>query len=97
MKLLTKANLKALPALGSTDGQGMEAIAQVKYFTPFGQWTWYATEFNPEDGIFFGLVIGFERELGEFALAELEGATGPGGIPLVERDRHFSPTKLSEL
>jgi len=75
----------------------MEAIAHVKFFTPWAGWTWYATEFSPEDGIFFGLVIGFERELGEFALAELESATGPGGVPLVERDRYFSPTKLSQL
>ena len=35
MKLLTKENLKNLPALGSTDGMGEEAIVQVLH--PLGQ------------------------------------------------------------
>ena len=53
MKLLTQANLKALPAQVSTIGQGMDAIAQVKFFTPDSNWTWYATEFDGKD-TFFG-------------------------------------------
>jgi len=34
MKLLTKANRKALPPLYSQDGKGGKAIVHVKYFTP---------------------------------------------------------------
>ena len=95
MKLLTKANLKALPAIGSTDGQGSDAIAQVKFFHPASSWTWYATEFNPETGEFFGLIEGFEKELGYFHLSELESVMVRG--LRVERDMYFTPTALKDL
>ena len=96
MKLLTQANLKALPAQGSTIGQGMDAIAQVKFFTPWTNWTWYAVEYNPEGKLFYGLVDGFEKEVGYWGLEELEEARGPFGMK-IERDRHFTPTPLSQL
>ncbi len=96
MKLLTKQNLKDLPALGSQDGLGKEAVAQVKFFTPDSNWTWYATEFEPETGTFFGLVQGDEDELGYFNLHELESVRGRLNLP-VERDRYFTPTKLNEI
>lgn len=96
MKLLTKELLKKLPALYSQDGKGDEAVAYAKFFTPDSNWTWYATEFDPETGTFFGLVDGAEKELGYFTLAQLESVRGGFGLP-VERDRYFSPTKLSEL
>ena len=96
MKLLTKANLKALPAQGSTIGQGMDAIAQVKFFTPDSFWTWYAVEYNPECKLFYGLVDGFEKEVGYWGLEELETAKGPLGLK-IERDLYFNPTPLREL
>ena len=96
MKLLTKANLKALPAQGSTLGQGMDAIAQVKFFTPDSFWTWYAVEYNPECKLFYGLVDGFEKEVGYWGLEELETAKGQLGLK-IERDLYFNPTPLREL
>jgi len=94
MMLLTKENRKQLPAMYSQDGKGDEAIAYVKFFTPDAQWTWYATEFDGED-TFFGLVDGFEKELGYFSLSELKSVRGPMGLP-IERDRHFIPCNLAE-
>ena len=70
-----------------------KAIA--KFFTPDSNWTWYATEFDGKD-TFFGLVDGFEKELGYFSLAELESVKGPFGLG-IERDLWFEPTPLSEL
>jgi len=96
MKLLTQANLKALPAQGSTIGQGKDAIAQVKFFTPWTNWTWYAVEYNPECKLFFGLVDGFEKEVGYWGLEELEDFKGPFGMK-IERDLHFQPTALNAL
>lgn len=96
MKLLTKDNLKQLPPLYSQDGKGMEAIAQVKFFTPDGNWTWYATEYDPETRTFFGLVDGLEKELGYFTLNDIETIRGKLGLP-VERDRWFTPTPLKDL
>ncbi|MGO8672414.1 MAG: DUF2958 domain-containing protein [Capsulimonadaceae bacterium] len=40
----------------------------VTFFTPDSNWTWYATEYDPEERVFFGLVVGFEAELGYFSL-----------------------------
>lgn len=95
MRLLTKAIIKRLPALGATDDQGLQALAQVKFFTPDSSWTWYATEFDGED-VFFGLVIGHFKEYGTFSLSDLQSIRGALGLP-VERDRHFRPTPLAEL
>jgi hypothetical protein len=49
-----------------------DPIAQLKFFIPDGSWTWYLLEFDPEQRLAFGLVIGHERELGYFSLQELE-------------------------
>jgi hypothetical protein len=95
MMLLTKENLKRLPSLGTTEEQGDNALVQVKFFTPDAQWTWYATEYDPEEGIFFGLVDGHEMELGYFSLAELQSIRGSFGLK-VERDRGFVPSSLAK-
>ena len=95
MKLLTKEVLRKLPKLYSQESKGLEAIAVVKFFTPDSSWTWYATEFDGKD-TFFGLVDGFEKELGYFSLSELQSVRGKLGLP-IERDMYFHPTKLKEL
>lgn len=94
MKMMTKALRKELPKLYSQDGLGMEAVAIVKYFHPFSSWTWYATEFDG-DNTFFGLVDGFDKELGYFNLSDFEN-TKLRGLPF-ERDLYFKPTKLEDL
>lgn len=96
VKLLTKADEKALPPIYGQDGKGFDAIAYVKFFTPDSNWTWYATEYDPIDRKFFGLVQGQEEELGYFSLRAIKSARGPMGLP-IERDRHFKPTPLREL
>lgn len=98
MKLLTKAILAALPPLYANEklADSDDAIAHVKFFTPWAGWTWYATEFDPKTGRFFGLVDGFEKELGYFMLSELEEIRGPGGLT-IERDLYFNPTRIGEL
>ena len=72
MQLLTKEIIKKLPALRETEGQGKEAVAHVKFFTPDSNWTWYGVEYDAEQRMFFGLVDGFEKEIGYFGLDELE-------------------------
>ena len=55
MKFLTAKNLADLPLLGALDGKPAEEVpVAVKFFTPDSNWTWYATEYDPEDHIFFG-------------------------------------------
>ncbi len=94
-ELLDQEAREKLPGLYSNEEKGMEALAQVKFFTPDSNWTWYASEFDGED-TFFGLVSGMEVELGYFSLKELEEARGPLGLP-VERDLFFEPKTLIEL
>jgi hypothetical protein len=101
-----------MPALYSQEHEH-EPLVVVKYFDPVGSWTWYATEGSPvdEDGymdtnkpkvdyLFFGLVVGFEAELGYFSLNELrtakEGLRGIRALP-IERDVHFRPQRLLEV
>ncbi|MCA9875302.1 MAG: DUF2958 domain-containing protein [Anaerolineales bacterium] len=95
MELLTPEIREALPLLYANEEQGLAAQALVKFFTPDSNWTWYASEFDGED-IFFGLVIGFEAELGYFSLQELQSVRGPLGLP-IERDLHYKPRSLAEL
>ena len=95
MKLLTKSDLKNLPPYGSQDGKGDQTVAYVKFFSPYSNWTWYATEQDLENGCLFGLVVGFETELGSFSIADL--STKKNGLPLVERDRYFAPMTIGEI
>jgi hypothetical protein len=93
--LLDIVSREKLPALYSGEEKGLDAVALVKFFTPDSSWTWFASEFDGED-IFFGLVVGFETELGYFSLKELQSVHGPLGLP-IERDLFFTPTTLREL
>ena len=93
MKLLPNEIREILPPLYAQDGKGGKEIAYVKFF--IGSWTWHATEFDGED-TFFGLVEGFEKELGYFSLSEMENTKGPMGLP-IERDLHFKPKMLEEI
>src|SRR6266513_1908850 len=83
-----------LPPLYSQEHEE-DPLVMCKFFTPDSNWTFYTLEFDGED-LLFGWVVGFEKELGYFRLSELAEARGPFGLP-IERDLHFSPTKLSEV
>ena len=94
MELLPAEIRAQLPALYAQE-KCSDAIVYVKFFIPSGNWTWYVTEFDGED-TFFGLVQGFEEELGYFSLSELQEYRGALGIG-IERDLDFKPTPLSQL
>ena len=94
-ELLDRETREKLPKLYTNEELGLDAKALAKFFTPDSNWTWYASEFDGED-IFFGLVSGFEVELGYFSLKELQEARGPLGLP-IERDLHYEAKTLGEL
>lgn len=102
MMLLTKENIKKLPALYSQQLKD-DPVAIIKFFDPTGSWSWYVVEGEMKengDYLFFGLVKGFETEMGYFTLNELKncknGLTGMRALP-IERDRWFEPTPISQL
>ena len=87
MILMTKAIEKKIPNLYGQSG--MDARVYLKLFTPDSNWTWYATEYEPETQRCFGYVKGFEAELGYFSLDELAEVKGPWGLK-VERDINWN-------
>ena len=98
-KLMTKELADTIPLLYANDGADDPdaVVARVKLFSPYANWTWYITEWDAETGECFGLVEGFETELGYFTLDELAEATVLGGVPAVERDLYWKPQTLGEI
>ena len=80
-------------------------MVPLKFFDPLGSWTWYAWEAEEQvdietgetDWLFFGLVEGFEKELGYFSLGELMSVKAPWGGPRIERDLHWKSITVAEL
>ena len=95
MQLMTQELQRTLPPLYANEAHGMKALALVHYFTPDSNWDWYASEFDGID-LFFGLVKGFELELGYFTLSELAQWRGTLGLP-IERDLYWKPVSLQQL
>ena len=89
MTLLTKAVASNLPPLYSQENES-NPIAQARFYSVVSNWEWFATEFDGVD-LFFGLVKGFETELGYFSLSEMKDSG------LVVADPEFAPKPLSEL
>lgn len=111
MKLLTEEIEKSLPPLGTTEGE-KDPLVRLKLFDSCGDWTWYVIEGSRighdksitlddkeylNDMFFYGLVDGFEKELGEFSLTELELIKTDWGTPRIWRDVNFEPVRLSEV
>ncbi len=96
MKFLTKAIENRFQKVGCQDGKGDEAVVIAKFFCPWNQWTWYATEYDPETRLFFGLVRGHEVELGSFSRDELESVRGRFGLK-IERDLHWREKTVGDV
>ena len=98
MKLLTKALEKRFAKVGRQENV-KDPIVIAKFFNPTGKGYWFATEYVPEDRIFFGYVSLFGDycdEWGSFSLEELENYQGRFGLG-IERDLSFKETKSSEI
>lgn len=96
MNLIPQDIVNKIPNLYETENEE-EKICYVKLFLPSSNWTWYILEINKEDNnTCYGLVDGFELELGYFTLSELENLKGMFGLK-VELDTSFKPTKLSKI
>ena len=98
-QLMTQKLAGTIPALGANENARDydSVLAPVKLFSPYSGWTWYITEMDPVTGQCFGLVDGFEKEIGYFDLTELAKSTVFGGVPAVERDLYWEPMTLGEI
>lgn len=98
MELITKEILKRFKEIGSQEEES-DPIVVVKFFNPCGAGTWFATEYNEEDQIFFGYASIFGDhcdEYGSFSLEDLKSVKGFGGLG-IERDRHCGEKRISEF
>jgi len=98
MKLMTKELEARFKEVGSQE-EVKDPLIIAKYFNPSGAGTWYATEYNPEERLFFGYVSIFgdlNDEWGYFSLEELESVRGLLGLG-IERDLYFGEKRASEI
>ena len=98
MKLMTKELEQPFAKVGSQENDP-DPIFLAKFFNPTGAGTWYASEYDPNDRIFFGYVSIFgdwNDEWGSFSLAELEEYRGSFGLG-IERDLYFQEQRASQV
>ena len=96
MKLMTKQLEKRFAQVGSQENN-KDPLVIAKFFNPTGAGTWYATEYDPIDRVFFGYVYLFgdwNDEWGSFSLDELANYKGKFGLG-IERDLYFEEQKAS--
>lgn len=96
MELLPDDLKNKLPKLYAQEGSD-DKFVHIKYFFPAGNWTWFVIEGEAEgdDFLFYGYVIGMEREWGYFTLNQLREINIHG--LQVERDLDFKPDKFSRI
>lgn len=100
MELLTKELIEQFEQVGSQE-HVIDPVIILKLFNPCGSATWLATEYFPEDRLFFGFVSLFNdpfcNEWGYFSLDELQELRCPPlGMP-IERDLYFKQSPISEV
>ncbi len=98
MRLMTKQLEKRFLQVGN-QSELEDPVVIAKFFNPCGAGTWYATEYDPKDKIFFGYASIFgdwNDEWGYFSLDELEAYKGPYGLG-IERDLFFDEKPFSQV
>lgn len=96
MELLTQEITDKLQEQFSK-GADFEQMVVAKFFDPCGSWSWYVMNQDPEDPDYlWGIVKGFEVEMGSFSLSELQTFKGRVGLG-IERDLYFTPTSAREI
>ena len=98
MELLTKELENRFAEVGSQQNE-KDPIVIAKFFNPSGAGTWWATEYDPKDKIFFGYASIFgdhNDEWGYSSLEELQTFKGKFGLG-IERDLHCGEKRISEF
>ena len=98
MKLLTKTIIKRFKQVGSQENE-KNPLVIAKFFNPVGIGSWFATEYNEKEEMFFGYVSLFGDhcdEWGSFSLKELKDYRGKFGLG-IERELYCGEKKISEF
>ena len=98
MLMLTKENLDNFKKIGRQENV-KDPLIIVKYFYPAGAATWYCTEYDETERVFFGFCDLYGdptcAEWGYVSLDELEAFRGRFELK-IERDRYFKVQRVSE-
>jgi hypothetical protein len=97
MQLMTKTIEHAAQAQypKGSDLEDQKIVA--KFFDPTGSWSWYVMNQDPEDPDYlWGIVKGFEVEIGSFSLSGLQNTKVRFGLG-IERDLYFTPKPAREV
>ena len=94
-QLMTEEIAKTVPGLYGQDGTE-DPTVYAHYFSCVNGWDWWLLEFDGTDEA-FGLVEGYDDELGYFSIKEMAELNRQMGLAAVERDEHFSPRPLSAV
>lgn len=86
---------RILPKLYSQDGK-KDPMVYLKLFSPYSQYTFYVTEFDGKDTLYGYVSNGQGSEWGYSSFMELAKASR-GRLPLIERDKFFSPKRASRI
>lgn len=79
-------------------GSSLEQQIVVKLFNPSGSWTWYLMNQDPNNPDYlWGIVDGFEVEMGSVSKKELEDLRVPPFNMPLERDLFFKPVSAREI
>ncbi len=98
MRLMTAELEKRFAQVGSQE-EVKDPVIVAKFFNPIGAGTWYATEYDSENKMFFGYVSifsGIGDEWGYFSMTELESYESPYGTG-IERDLYWTERKASSV
>ncbi len=98
MRLMTKQLEKRFAQVGSQEG-AKDPLVIARFFDPTGRGAWYATEYAPQEQMFFGYVSIFgdeNDEWGYFSLRELESYDGAYDLG-IERDLFWTETPASQV
>lgn len=94
-ELMTREIAEGLPSFYEQDG-AEDPTVYVHYFSCVNGWDWWLLEFDGTDEA-FGLVEGYDDELGYFSIKEMAELNRQMGFAAVERDEHFEPKPLSAV
>ena len=86
-ELMTREIAEGLPGLYEQDG-AEDPTVYAHYFSCVNGWDWWLLEFDGTDEA-FGLVEGYDDELGYFSLKEMAELNRSMGFAVVERDFDF--------
>lgn len=92
-QLMTREIAKTAPRLYEQDG-AEDPTVYAHYFSCMNGWDWWLLEFDGTDEA-FGLVEGYDDELGYFSIKEMEELNRQMGFTAVERDSMGEAVRLA--